>query len=246
MPKRSREPVADPTATAAELLGRLRGMGSEDARAGMGRYGITVDRAFGVPVTALRGLAKTYRPDHGLAAALWATGFHEARLLAAFVDDPAAVTPEQMEEWALGFDSWDLTDEVTTDLFDVSPYGWEKAGEWAKRPEEYVKRGGFALMAGLAVHDRAAADERFLPLLRLVQEEAGDGRNYVKKAVSWALRNIGKRNAALNAEAVAAARAILAEAGTGREPEARSRRWIANDALRELTGDKVRARLGIG
>ncbi len=240
-----RTPVTDPQAEAIVIVERVRALGSEENRAGMSRYGINVDEAFGVSVATLRDLGKPYRGDHALAAALWETGFHEARLLAALVDDPAQVTPAQMESWALGFDSWDLTDQAATSLFDVSPYGWEKAREWSSRPEEFVKRAGFALMAGLASHDRAAPDERFVELLPLAAEQASDGRNYVKKAVSWALRNIGKRNAALNARAAATAEEILADAGDGRDPESRSARWVAKDVLRELTSEPVRRRLGL-
>jgi 3-methyladenine DNA glycosylase AlkD len=239
------ETVRDPAGTAAALVDELRALGSERDREGMGRYGINVTDAFGVSVRKIRELAKRHRRDHALALALWSTGHHEARLLAAFVDDPAQVTTAQMEEWALGFDSWDLTDQVTTGLFDLTPYAWDKAREWAGRPQEFVKRGGFALMAGLAVHDGQADDTRFRALFELIEREASDPRNFVKKAVSWALRNIGKRNAALNAEAATCARLVLEQAGDGRDAAARAARWVAHDALRELEGEKVRARLGL-
>ncbi len=157
-------------------------------------------------------MAKRLGRDHGLALELWRTGNHEARLLAAFVDEPARVDAEQMERWAADFDSWDLCDEVTTDLFDQTPLAWTKAAEWAGRPEEFVKRGGFALMAGLAVHDKAAGDAAFLDLLALVEREAFDERNFVKKAVNWALRNIGKRDPVCNAAAVACAARVRAAA----------------------------------
>ena len=241
-PKRG--PVADPKATAARLVEELRASGSEEGRAGMARYGIAVDDAFGVSIVRIRELCKPFRRDHALARELWAAGQHEARLAATFVDDPAQVTREQMEQWAEAFDSWDLTDQVTTSLFDLSPLAWDVAAEWSWRPEEFVKRGGFALMAGLAVHDKAATDERFVALLPMIEREAGDGRNFVKKAVNWALRNIGKRDLALNAEAVACAERILETAGTSREPGARSQRWVGSDARRELTSEKVRSRLG--
>jgi 3-methyladenine DNA glycosylase AlkD len=237
--------VSDPGAVAAGLVDRLRGLGSEKDRAGMARYGINVDDAFGVSVYELRRIAREYPSDHGLASALWDTGVHEARLLAAFVDDPEEVTREQAERWALDFDSWDLTDQVTTSLLDRSPLARDLALEWARRPEEFVKRGGFALMAGRAAHDKDAEDADFGPFLAAVQEQAGDERNFVKKAVNWALRNMGKRNATLNAEAVRCARAILAEAGDARDAAARARRWVAKDALRELEGEKVRTRLGL-
>ncbi len=233
----------------AEVLAEIAAQGSEADRAGMARYGIKVDDAWGVPVTELRRMAKRLGRDHELALELWQTGNHEARLLAAFVDEPTRVDEEQMERWAADFDSWDLCDEVTTDLFDQTPFAWTKAVEWAGRPEEFVKRGGFALMAGLAVHDKAAGDDAFLGLLPLVEREAFDERNFVKKAVNWALRNIGKRNLACNAAAVACAQRIRAAADEraggprGGDAGARAARWIAGDALRELQSPKVLARL---
>jgi 3-methyladenine DNA glycosylase AlkD len=231
------------------LLDELRAMGSERDRAGMARYGINVENAFGVSIYELRKVAKRLGTDHGLALALWDTGNHEARLLACFVDDPAAVTEAQLERWAADFDSWDVCDQATTSLFDRTPHAWRKAIEWAKRDDEWVKRGGFALMAGLAVHDRGAGDAAYRKLLPLVERRAFDGRNFVRKAVNWALRNVGKRNAALNAAAVACAERIRASANRraggerGGDAAARAARWVAADALRELLSDKVRARL---
>ena len=246
MPRRADTPLAaDPVKTAADLVDELRALGNEADREGMGRFGINVDRALGVSVYKTRDVAKKHRNDHDLAAALWATGVHEARMLAVFVDDPAQVTPEQMDAWAADFDSWDITDQATTSLFDLTPHAWGKAYEWSSAPEEFVKRGAFALVAGLAVHDKKASDADFVAYMPVIERESGDGRNFVKKAVNWALRNVGKRNAALNAEAVACAERILAAAGDGREPEARSARWIARDALRELNSDKRRAGLGL-
>jgi 3-methyladenine DNA glycosylase AlkD len=221
---------------------------SEEDRAGMARCGIRTADAFGVSLYVLRPLAKDYFPDHELALALWATGNHEARLLASMVDDPAAVTEEQMEAWAAAFDSWDVCDQVTSNLFDKTPYAYAKVAEWSGRGEEWVKRAAFATAAALAVHDKAAPDERFLAILSLCRREAGDDRNFVKKAVNWALRNIGKRNAALHAVALQTAEAILADADARaavdrRDPAARSGRWVARDALRELQSDKVLHRL---
>ena len=240
------------TATAtrvAALLAELRSLGSERDRAGMARYGIRVDRAFGVSVRTLREIAGRFGKDHALAQALWDTGNHEARLLACFVDDPAAVTSAQMEAWARDFDSWDLCDQATTSLFDQSAQAWAKAAAWARREEEWVRRGAFALMAGLAVHDRKAGDAAFLRLLPLVERGAFDPRNYVRKGVSWALRNMGKRNRALNAAAVACAGRIRAAADAragrsrGGDPGARAARWVAADALRELESKEVQERL---
>ena len=231
------------------VLAEIAALGSEANRAGMARYAIKVDDAWGVSVTELRRIAKRLGKDHELALELWDTGRHEARLLAAFVDEPDKVDQEQMERWAADFDSWDVCDEVSTDLFDRTLYAWTKAAAWAGRPEEFVKRAGFALMAGLAVHDKAAGDQAFVTLLALVEREAFDERNFVKKAVNWALRNIGKRNLALNAAAIACAERIRTVANRhaggerGGDPAARSARWVANDALRELTSAKVQARL---
>jgi 3-methyladenine DNA glycosylase AlkD len=215
----------------------------------MARYGINVENAFGVPVPELRRLAKTLGADHDLALALWATGNHEARLLACFLDDPNAVTEAQIEEWASDFDSWDLCDQATTSLFDRTKFAWAKSAEWAVRHEEWVKRGGFALMAGLAVHDKAAPDTAFRKLLRSIERGAFDDRNFVKKAVNWALRNIGKRNRTLNIEAIACAERIRTTANKraggerGGDSAVRSARWVAADALRELASAPVRSRI---
>jgi 3-methyladenine DNA glycosylase AlkD len=232
-----------------ELLAELQGMGSERNRAGMARYGINVANAFGVSIEELRKLAKRIGTDHALALALWETGNSEARILAVLVDDPAAVTRAQLEAWVQDFDSWNVCDQATTSLFDLTPHAWEAAVDWAGRDEEWVKRGGFALMAGLAAHDKAASDAAFRRLLRIIEQGAFDERNFVKKAVNWALRNIGKRNRALHAAAIASAERIRAAANQraggerGGDPEARAARWVAADALRELSSDKVRARL---
>lgn len=231
------------------ILADLRALGSEKNRAGMARYGIKVDDAFGVSIPELRKVAKRLGSDHDLALALWATGNHEARLLACFVDDPASVTAKQMDAWASDFDSWDVCDQATTSLFDQSKHAWSKAVAWAKRDEEWVKRGGFALMAGLAWHDKSAPDGDFLKLLSLIERGACDERNFVKKAVNWALRNIGKRNRALNQAAIACAKRILAAANEraggerGGDPATRAARWVATDAFRELGSAKTRARL---
>jgi 3-methyladenine DNA glycosylase AlkD len=244
--------AVDPGRRAAEvtvILAEIAALGSEENRAGMARYGIRVDDAYGVSVYELRRIARRLGRDRERAAALWETGNHEARLLAAFTDEPGLVDRDQMERWAASFDSWDLCDQVTTDLFDQSPFAWPKAREWAGRSEEFVKRAGFAMMAGLAVHDKAAPDEAFAGLLALVERAACDERNFVYKAVNWALRNIGKRNLALNAEAVWCAGRIRAAADEraggprGGDVSSRSARWVANDALRELTSPKVLARL---
>lgn len=231
------------------ILAELRSLGSERARVGMARCGMNVDHAFGVSIYELRRVAARLGTDHALALALWETGNHEARLLACFVDDPGAVTEKQMEAWAASFDSWDICDQAATSLFDLTKHAWKKASAWAVRNEEWVKRGGLALMAGLAVHDKTASDRAFMRLLPVLQRAATDERSYVKKAASWALRNIGKRNHALNVAATACAEKILAAANEragaerGGDAAARSARWVATDTLRELGSEKLRARL---
>jgi 3-methyladenine DNA glycosylase AlkD len=222
--------------TAPGILAHLRSLGNERNRAGMSRYGINVVNACGVTVWELRRLAKLIGRDHALALALWREGCHEAQMLAAFIDEPARVTAGQMERWVRDLDSWDTCDQVCTDLFDRTSLAYVKAEEWAGRRDEFVKRAGFALMAGLAVHDKEASNEAFLPFLRLVVREADDERNFVKKAISWALRNVGKRNLELNS----AAQNVAAELSS---TASRSARWIGSDARRELASEKVQARL---
>jgi 3-methyladenine DNA glycosylase AlkD len=238
----------DATARADAVLAGLALLGSEEARAGMARYGIETGSAFGVSVYELRRVAKGLGRDHDLALALWTSGNHEARLLAGMVDDPAQVTEEQMDAWAAEFDSWDVCDQVTSNLFDKTPFAYGKVREWSAARDEWVKRAAFATAAALAVQDKSAADEPFLEILELCRREAGDDRNFVKKAVNWALRNIGKRDLPLHAAAVATAEAILAEAeeraaADCRDPAARSGRWIARDALRELRSQRALERV---
>ena len=207
-------------------------MGSPANVAGQRRFGITPrTEQLGISIVALRKLARPYRRQHALAQELWASGIHEARLLAAYVDDAEAVTTQQMERWACDFDSWDLCDQVCGNLFDRTPFFLDKAREWIARDEEFVKRAGFVLMATSAVHRQDLDDAVFLALLPLLAQGATNERNFVKKAVNWALRQIGKRSPKLRRAAIAQAKEIQA-LGT------RSARWIASDALRELTGRK--------
>jgi 3-methyladenine DNA glycosylase AlkD len=232
----------------APLLARLRAMGSERNRAGMARFAINTQDAFGVSVPELRKLAKEIGTDHALALRLWRTGNHEARLLACFVDDPAKVSAAQMDLWAADFDSWDVCDQATCSLFDQTPHAWKKATAWAQSDDAWIKRGGFALMAGLAWHDKRTADARFLRLLPHIERGAFDSRNFVKKAVNWALRNIGKRNLSLHAAALACAERMQKTATTraakhASSPEVRAARWVAADAIRELGAAKTLSRL---
>jgi 3-methyladenine DNA glycosylase AlkD len=221
---------------ASKVLSRLKGMKNDKNISGMVRFGISPEGALGVPMPKLRAMAKSLGKDHELAIGLWDSGFHEARILASLVDEPSKVTEKQMEGWVSGFDSWAVCDQVCMNLFSGTPFAWEKAREWATRKEEYVKRAGFVLMAVLAVHDKDAEDRDFISLLPILIKEATDERNFVKKAVDWALRQIGKRNIALNKAAISAAKEIGAM-------DSKSARWIAADACRELESGAVKMRL---
>jgi len=210
--------------------------GSRRNRIGMARYGIHSAHAFGVSMATMRPLVRRLPRDHDLALALWQTGRLEARVLASFVDEPDRVTPRQMDEWAAAFDNWAICDSVCFHLFDRTPHAWRKVRAWSQRKPEFVRRAAFSMLAGLAVHDRSATDEQFLALLSRIEGAATDPRNFVKKAVNWALRQIGKRNGRLNRAAVPVARRLA------RSPNAAAR-WVGKDALRELTSDAVKARL---
>ncbi len=215
-------------AQARAVVADLHELADPARRPGMARVGINIDRALGVSVPHLRRLARRHRPNHPLAPDLWQTSVHEARILACMVDDAAQVTPEQMETWVVDFDSWDLCDQVCGNLFEAAPLGMKTARSWTRRPEEFVKRAGFALMAAHVVHDRTSPDGVHTAWFPAIRRGADDERNYVKTAVSWALRSIGKRNLALNVAAIEEAEALLVS-------KTRSARWIGRDALRELT-----------
>jgi 3-methyladenine DNA glycosylase AlkD len=201
---------------------------------GYARYGIPVTRAYGVPMAALLAYAKKVGKDHDLARALWKSGWYEARLLASMVDEPDKVTRRQMDEWARGFDNWGVCDTVCWHSFEKTRFAYEKAAEWTSSPREFVKRAGFALMACLAGQDRKAEDARFLSFLPLVEKEARDERNFVKKGVVWALRRIATRSPRLNAASVAVARRLAAS-------QERSCRWVGTSVLRELEKGRRRA-----
>jgi 3-methyladenine DNA glycosylase AlkD len=221
---------------ADEIVERLRSLGNPANLPGMARYGIDVSHAVGVTIPVLRGIARETGTDHDLALGLWRTEVHEARILASMVDDPALVGVRQMDAWARDFDSWDLCDQVCGNLFDRTARAMDRIPVWAGRRETFVRRAAFATMAGITVHRRDVSDDHLRSFLPLIEAAADDDRNYVRKAVSWALRQIGKRNLVLNADAVATAERI-------RERGTRSARWIASDVQRELTNDAVRARL---
>jgi 3-methyladenine DNA glycosylase AlkD len=210
-----------------EVLERLRSQANPANVAGMARYGINTKGTLGVPVKVLRGLAREIGKDHDLALELWASGVHEARILATLVDELERVTPGQMNRWARDFDSWDVCDQACQNLFRYSPKAFAKAAEWSQARGEFVRRAGFSLMAGLAVKAKTAPNGAFEAFLPLIVGAAGDSRNMVKKAANWALRGIGKRNPRLRKLAIATAEEIRAQ-GTP------SARWIASDALREL------------
>jgi 3-methyladenine DNA glycosylase AlkD len=206
---------------------------------GLPRYGITTDRAMGVSVGDIQVIARRIGRDHQLAQALWATGWYEARLLTAFIDEPAHVTSAQMDRWCRDFDNWGICDTVCFHLFDRTPHAWTKIHKWHDARGEFVKRGAFALLASIALHLKKEPDGPFVESLLLVERAATDDRNFVKKGVSWALRLIGRRNSALNAEAIALSRRLAASD----QPAAR---WIGKGALRELTSPLVVRRLSRG
>jgi 3-methyladenine DNA glycosylase AlkD len=219
-----------------EILRQMKAGANPANVAGMARFGINPQGTLGLSMPFLRALAKRIGVDHGIAQRLWESGIHEACILAALVDDPARVTSAQMERWVKDFDSWDVCDQVCGCLFDQTRPARRKAALWAGRKPEFIRRAGFALMAALAWHDKQAEDDLFAGYLPIIEKYAFDERNFVKKAVNWALRNIGKRNRALNKAAVACARRIARQ-------ESRAARWVAADALRELTNPKVVSRI---
>jgi len=210
-------------------LAWLEANGTEAGRTGMARYGIVASKAFGVSVGQIRAYAKSLGQDHGLAEALWDTGWYEARLLAVFVDDPKAVTVEQMDRWAASFENWADCDTACFHLFDRTPHAFGRIDAWAEREEEFVKRAAFALLASLAGHDKSGNDAPYLERMALIERGASDPRNFVKKGVSWALRGIGlKKSPALRA----AARELAARLAQSKDP---AQRWVGKDAMREFT-----------
>jgi 3-methyladenine DNA glycosylase AlkD len=219
-----------------EILKQLKSQANPEAVKGMARYGINPEKNLGVSVTDIRALASEIGKDHELALQLWESGIRDARILAPHIDNPKQVTEDQMEKWVNDFNSWDVCDNCCSHLFDKTPFAYKKAIEWSDRKEEFVKRAGFALQAALTVHDKQAGDEQFNQFLPIIKREAVDERNYVKKAVNWALRNIGKRNQALNKKAIKTAREI-------KKIDSKSARWIASDTLRELTSEKIQKRI---
>ncbi|MGH8630097.1 MAG: DNA alkylation repair protein [Burkholderiales bacterium] len=219
-----------------KVLASLKRRGTRRNVEGLARYGIQAKRPLGVPMGTLLSMRKKLGRDHALALALWKSGWYEARLLAALVDDPQQVTRRQMDAWAAGFENWGDCDTVCFQLFDRVPFAWEKVRQWSASPREFVRRGAFALLASLALHDKNASDAQFRALLPLIEKGARDERNFVKKGVSWALRSVGRRNLALNAAALAVARRLA-------QSKEAAPRWVGKDALRELASPKVRSQL---
>jgi 3-methyladenine DNA glycosylase AlkD len=202
-----------------EILKQLKSLSSPKAAEGMARFGINTNNTYEVSIPAMRKVAMEVGRDHSLARQLWESGVHEARILAGMVDEPERVTEEQMEKWAKEFDSWDVCDQCCMNLFEKTEFAWKKAAGWSSMEEEFVKRAGFVLMVVLAVHDKEAADENFERSFPIIKREAADERNFVRKAVNWALRQIGKRNLNLNRKAAETAREI-------QKMESKSAQWL--------------------
>jgi 3-methyladenine DNA glycosylase AlkD len=219
------------------ILCLIRSLGNPDAVAGMARYGINPATACGVSIPNLRNIAAKNRKNHLLAEELWASGIHEARILASMIADPRFLTEEQMDRWVMDFNSWDLCDQCCNNLFRKWPQAHDKAREWSLRDGEFIRRAGFVLMACLAVHDKKSPDEVFLNYLPEIVRASADTRNFVKKAVNWALRQIGKKNRILNAAAIVTAEQI-------QQMDSKAAKWIAADAMQELSSEAVRKRLG--
>jgi 3-methyladenine DNA glycosylase AlkD len=223
-------------ASVKDVLDKLQSKARPEQLRGMAKYGMTVEQRLGVSVPDMRKLAKEIGRDHKLALDLWRTGVAEARIVAGMVGDPAKLTEEQMEDWVKGINSWDVCDQVCMNLFEKDQLAWKKIIDWSEREEEFVKRTAFSLIACLAWHDKKASDEKFIELLPVIMRGATDERNFVKKAVNWALRNIGKRNIKLNEAAINTAKEI-------KRLDSKAAHWIAADAIRELESDAIQSKL---
>jgi 3-methyladenine DNA glycosylase AlkD len=223
-------------ASVKDVLDKLQSKAQREQLQGMAKYGMTIEKRLGVSVPDMRKLAKALGRDHRLALELWKTGIAEARIVAGMVGDPAKLTEEQMEEWVEDINSWDVCDQVCMNLFEKSQLAWKKMIDWSEREEEFVRRAAFSLIACLAWHDKKASDEKFIELLPVIVRTATDERNFVKKAVNWALRNIGKRNTNLNEAAISTAKEI-------QRLDSKAARWIAADAIRELKSEAIQSKL---
>lgn len=220
-----------------EIQKKLKSLSDPKAVEGMARFGINPTNTYGVSIPNLRKIAKEVRVNHDLAQQLWTSNIRETMILATMIDDPGKVTVEQMEDWVKDFSYWEICDQCCNNLFRKTRFAHQKTVEWSSREEEFVKRAAFTLTANLAVHDNKAPDEVFIKILPLIKREASDNRTFVKKAVNWALRQIGKRNLNLNRKAIEVAEEI-------RKTDSQSARWVASDAIRELTSREVQERLG--
>jgi len=223
-------------ASVDDVLKKLRAKGRPGQLIGMAQYGMVTDRRLGVSVPEMRKIAKDLGKDHKLAIELWKTKIPDAMIVAGMIDEPERVTDKQMDDWVKDINSWDVCDQVCMNLFEKTPLAWNKILEWSRRDEEFVKRTAFSLVACLASHDRQAEDNRYIKLLPIIEREATDERNFVKKAVNWALRNIGKRNLDLNRAAIETAKRIQLV-------DSKAARWIASDAIKELESRSVQRRL---
>jgi len=223
-------------ASVKDVLDKLQSKAQPEQLKGMAKYGMTVEQRLGVSVPDMRKLAKDIGRDHKLALDLWKTGIAEARIVASMVGAPDKLTEEEMEDWVKCINSWDVCDQVCMNLFEKNQLAWKKIVDWSEREEEFVKRTAFSLIACLAWHDKQASDEKFIELFPLIIRGATDERNFVKKAVNWALRNIGKRNLNLNEAAIDTAKEI-------KRLDSKAARWIAADAIRELESDAIQTRL---
>ena len=219
-----------------KILEKLKSLSNPIAIEGMAKFGITPKKTYGVSIPLLRKMAKGIGKDHKLALQLWDIDIRETRILASMIDEPDLVTEEQMEKWVRDFDCWEVCDQVCQNLFTYTKFAYKKVVEWSKRDEEFVKRAGFALMAWLAFKDKKADDVKFEKFFPIIKKESTDERNYVKKAVNWALRQIGKRNMNLNRKAIEVAKEI-------QKINSKTAKWIARDAIRELTSEKIQERL---
>jgi 3-methyladenine DNA glycosylase AlkD len=224
------------TAASDKVLQELKAKANPNNVKGMARYAIASEGRLGVPMPDIRKIAKAAGKDHKLALELWRSGIAEARIAACMIDIPEEVTEDQMETWVADFNSWDVCDQVCGNLFEKTAFAQQKIDEWSRRDEEFVKRAAYAIIAGLAWHDKEAINEQFMAYFPVIKSGATDDRNFVKKAVNWALRNIGKRNSVLNTAAIQTAKEI-------RQMDSKAARWIASDAIRELESEKVQARL---
>ena len=221
-----------------EILEKLDELADPDQIEGMARFGINPKNTYGLRMPVIKKIAKDYKNNHDLAIKLWEIDTRETRIMASLVDEADKVSSQQMDEWALEFDYWEICDQCCTNLFRKTKFAYDKIYQWSKAEEEYVKRAGFALIAVLAIHEKKQDDELFVELLELIERESCDDREMVKKAVNWALRQIGKKNSYLNKIAISKAEKI-------KTIDSKSAQWISKNALKELTSDKVQSKLEI-